>query len=115
MSSARHYRLNRADFAAVAALADKGELDSAEYYGDLLPLGLRHLSVVDGRAARIAPLPGASQPVGHTVVFLPASTGIPDGAIGFAYLDGVPTGPYDCFADPCRARWSLGDGWYWMG
>jgi hypothetical protein len=48
-------------------------------------------------------------------VFLPAWTGIPDGAVGYAYFVGTRTDmTFDCFADPCRVHWSLGDGWYWL-
>ncbi|MFI5916690.1 hypothetical protein [Dactylosporangium sp. NPDC051541] len=98
------YRLNQADFAAVAALARTGGLDDTGYYGEPLPPDLRHLSI-NGRAAHL----------GATDVFLPAWAGIPDGAIGYAHLTNPdPAHTYDCFADPCRIHWSLGDGWYWL-
>jgi len=104
-----YYRLNRAGFAAVASLAHSGELGSDAYYGDLLPQDLRHLSINE-RAARIGPFGDPPH-----VLFLPAWTGTPDGAVGYAYLAEAPPGvTFDCFADPCRARWSLGGGWYWL-
>lgn len=104
-----YYRFNRGDFAAVAALARAGNLTDAGYYGDTLPPGLRHLSVNE-RAARIGSFDG-----GRQAAFLPAFTGIPDGAAGFAFIEGAPGATrFDCFGDPCRARWSLGDGWYWL-
>jgi hypothetical protein len=104
-----YYRLNRADFAAVAALARSGEFGADSYYGDRLPPELQHLSI-NGKAARIHSL--GTRP---DAVFLPAWTGIPDGAVGYAYLVDPQDGTtFDCFADPCRVRWSLGDGWYWL-
>jgi len=104
-----YYRLNRADFAAVATLARSGELGPDAYHGDDLPRELQHLSI-NGQTARIGPFGDSPH-----VLFLPAWTGTPDGAVGYAYLADAPTGTtFDCFADPCRARWSVGDGWYWM-
>ncbi|WP_327010875.1 hypothetical protein OHA72_28580 [Dactylosporangium sp. NBC_01737] len=101
-----YYRVNRDDFAAVAALARDGAFGADDYYGDRLPPELEHLSI-NKKAARIGP--------GATAVFLPAWAGIPDGAVGYAYLGDGPTGGrFDCFADPCQVRWSLGDGWYWL-
>ncbi len=105
-----YYERNRAGFAAVAALARDGDLGAGGYYGDRLPPGLEHLST-NGNAARIRS-PGA----GTTAVFLPARMGIPDGAAGYAHvIDPPPGATFDCFADPCEVRWSLGDGWYWLG
>ncbi|MDP9794332.1 hypothetical protein J2S43_002844 [Catenuloplanes nepalensis] len=103
------YHLNRAGFTAVATLSETGRLESGDYYGAPLPPGLAHLSVL-GRAARVDALsPGTS------VLFLPAWAGIPDGAVGYAYLGDTPPGlRYDCFGDWCEAHWSLGDGWYWL-
>jgi hypothetical protein len=104
-----YYRLNRADFAAVATLAGSGEFGADSYYGDRLPADLQHLSI-NGKAARIH-----SFGTGSDAVFLPAWTGVPDGAVGYAYIVDPQTGlTFDCFADPCRVRWSLGDGWYWL-
>lgn len=103
------FLLNRPHFAAVAALSEAGALESDEYYGARLPLGLGHLSV-HGTAARIdAAAPDTS------VLFLPAWLGIPDGGVGYAYLgDRAPEPRYDCFGDWCEPRWSLGGGWYWL-
>jgi len=102
------YRLNRGDFTAVATLARGGDVTHA-YYGDRLPPSLRHLSI-DGQAAWIH-----SSDAGPDAVSLPAWTGIPDGAVGYAYFVGTRTDmTFDCFADPCRVHWSLGDGWYWL-
>jgi hypothetical protein len=103
-----YYWLNRTDFAAVANLARSGTFRADTYYGDRLPPDLQHLSI-NGRAARIA------SDTGPGALFLPAWAGIPDGAVGYAYLVDAPTdGTFDCFSDPCRVRWSLGDGWYWL-
>lgn len=105
------HRLNRADFAAAAALADKVTARYDDRYGQLLPKELQHLST-GGRAVRL----GTGADNGPTAVFLPVWIGTPDGAAGYGYLPGTPTDTvFDCFADPCRARWSLGDDWYWLG
>ncbi|MDG4767929.1 hypothetical protein O7632_28115 [Solwaraspora sp. WMMD406] len=107
------FRLHRADFAALAALADAGGLASGEYYGARLPADLRHLSVT-GRAAWIGPRGGD-----RTVLFVPMWTGLLDGAVGYAYDPKTPApatgGRLDCFADLCEVRWTLGDGWRWVG
>jgi hypothetical protein len=102
------YRLNRADFAAVAGLARNDALGAASYYGDRLPPDLQHLSI-NRKAGRIP------SDAGPNVLFLPAWAGIPDGAVGYAYLADAPTNAtFSCFADPCWVRWSMGDGWYWL-
>ncbi|ROO50998.1 hypothetical protein EDC02_5861 [Micromonospora sp. Llam0] len=105
------FRLHREDFAAIAALADAGGLDSDEYYGALLPDDLRHLSVT-GRAAWIGP-----RGEDRSALFLPTWTGIPDGGVGYLYRTAAPAHDigFDCFADPCQVRWTLGDGWQWVG
>lgn len=104
------YRLYRDDFAAAAALADKVAAEHGDRYGQVLPKHLWHLSS-DGRAVRVAAADG-----GPTGILLPVWLGTPDGAAGYAHLTGEPTdATFDCFADPCRVRWSLGDGWYWLG
>ncbi|MEU4565709.1 hypothetical protein [Micromonospora sp. NPDC023956] len=103
------YRLNRDDFRAAAALADKVTAGYGDRYGQVLPKNLRHLSSM-GRAVRIG-----TEGSGPEGVLLPVWLGTPDGAAGYAYLDGTPgDASFDCFADPCRMRWSLGDGWYWL-
>jgi hypothetical protein len=112
-----YYRLNRADFAAVAILARSDMFGAESYYGDRLSPDLQHLSI-NGRAARITvidPPQYRYSDTGLYGLFLPAWAGIPDGAVGYAYLVDAPTDvTFDCFADACRVRWSLGDGWYWL-
>ncbi|WP_433043474.1 hypothetical protein [Dactylosporangium sp. CS-033363] len=105
-----YYRAFRHDFATVAAMSSRGEVNPREYYGDPLPRAVRHLSV-NGRVAHIVALDHDS---GAT--FLPQWEGVPDGAVGFAYLDPgtPPDAELDCFADQCRVRYTLGDGWYWL-
>ncbi|MDR7277012.1 hypothetical protein [Catenuloplanes atrovinosus] len=99
-----YYRVHRADFAAVVAVAAGGGLIPDSYYGELLPPELRHLSI-KGSVARI----------GGSGLLLPARTTTPDGVGGFAFLgDAPPAGTYDCYGSQFRTRWSLGDGWYWL-
>ncbi|MFI7650377.1 hypothetical protein ACIBTZ_30500 [Micromonospora sp. NPDC049460] len=103
------YRLHRDDFRTAAGLADKVTAEYGDRYGQVLPKDLRHLSSM-GRAVRIG-----TEGSGPTGVLLPVWVGTPDGAAGYAYLTGTPGDTsFDCFADPCRMRWSLGDGWYWL-
>lgn len=105
-----YHRLYRDDFRAAAALTDKVTARYHDKYGQVLPKDLRHLSSM-GRAVRVG-----TDGDGPSGIFLPVWVGTPDGAAGYAYLTGTPTGTtFDCFADPCRVRWSLGDGWYWLG
>ncbi|WDZ86413.1 hypothetical protein [Micromonospora cathayae] len=104
------YRLHRADFAAAAALDDKITARYDDRYGQLLPDDLQHLSA-GGRAVRL----DTGADAGPTAPFLPVRIGSPDGASGYAHLTGAAIGTtFDCFAAPCRVRWSLGDGWYWL-
>ena len=105
------YRWHREDFAAVAALAGEGELWSTDTYGPLLPEPLRYLSA-NGRAARILSVTGGST----RELFIPQQLGIPDGGAGYVLLGAARAGEtFDCFLDRCRVRWSLGDGWFWVG
>jgi hypothetical protein len=65
---------------------------------------------INGQAALID-----SFGTGPRAVSLPAWTGTPDGAVGYAYLVDAPAGvTFDCFADACRVRWALSDGRYWL-
>ncbi|WP_416901517.1 hypothetical protein [Micromonospora echinospora] len=103
------HRLHRADFHAAAALADQVTARHGDRYGQVLPKNLRHLSS-KGRAVRVG-----TEGSGPTGILLPVWVGVPDGAAGYAHFAGTPGDTeFDCFADPCRVRWSLGDGWYWL-
>ncbi|WP_157239364.1 hypothetical protein [Catenuloplanes japonicus] len=105
-----NYRLNRAAFAAVAALSADGSLTSDDYYGAPLPWNLKYLAYA-GNAATI----GAVDDSGRTALFLAVWVGIPDDAIGYVYLgDSPPAQGYDCFGYICQVDRSLGDGWYWV-
>ncbi|MER7169493.1 hypothetical protein ABT336_25965 [Micromonospora sp. NPDC000207] len=127
------HRLHQADFATARSLPEDGPTtnpavpdgspttspalpddglttaSSEDYYGQPLPDHLRHLSVT-GRAARLP------APDGGTVLSLPQWTGIPDGAAGYLHSPHPlpPESRFDCFADPCQVRWTLGDGWHWV-
>jgi hypothetical protein len=103
------YRLHRDDFRAAAALADQVTAEYGDRYGQVLPKDLWHLSS-KGRAVRVGAEGG-----GPTGILLPVWVGTPDGAAGYAHFAGTPSDTsFDCYADPCRVRWSLGDGWYWL-
>ncbi|WP_326549331.1 hypothetical protein [Micromonospora sp. NBC_01813] len=106
------FRLHRSDFAVVAGLADRGELDTDEFYGRPLPEPLRHLSVNE-RAAWIHSFDGDQK-----LLFVPAWIGLLDGAGGFAYHPASPPDTavrYHCFGDPCQVGSAFGDGWYRVG
>ncbi|GID31693.1 hypothetical protein [Paractinoplanes brasiliensis] len=65
-----------------------------------------------------APAAGLSQDRGDApgALFLLRVAGIPDGGAGYARLAPVQReSTFDCFGDPCQARWTVGDGWYWLG
>lgn len=100
-----YYRFHRANFAAVAEFASEGTTSHER----VLPAELRYLSS-DGRVTRIPSFDSDA-----LAEFVPVTMGMPDGAVGYAHLDTDPGGEmFDCFADQCYARESLGDGWYWM-
>jgi hypothetical protein len=100
-----YYRFHRADFAAVAEFTRETTTNTDR----VLPAGLRYLSS-NGRVARIP-----SYDSDASAEFVPVSMGIPDGAVGYAHFSAEPGDEmFDCFADQCSARESLGDGWYWM-
>lgn len=106
-----YYELHRPGFDAVAALVDSGEVGTSQrYYGEKLPRHLADLST-DGRASVVG-----HTPRGTPVVFLPQYLGIPDDAIGFAYIgDDVPDGTgADLYGDLADFAIDLGDGWWWV-
>lgn len=100
------YQLNRDDFAAVARLSREHKLGDD---GGRLPAGLRHLALNGD------PLTAGATAPDSTAVWLPAWTGLVDGVTGYAYIGGPAAGTIvDCLGDPCRVRWSLGEGWSWV-
>lgn len=99
------YRANRAEFAAVADLARRGEVK-----GGRLPRELQHLSL-DGRAGTTSSYKDGVEDISG--VFLMTHGRLVDGGIGYAYFTEDPDGvTFVCEADPCRVVHEVGDGWY---
>ncbi|WP_434740144.1 hypothetical protein [Micromonospora sp. SH-82] len=51
-------------------------------------------------------------------LFLPAATAAAWLLVATVHLHSPhpvpPEARFDCFADPCQVRWTLGDGWHWV-
>ena len=107
-----YYATHRYAFNAVAAGVRDGSIGSTDdYYGRALPWYLRELSSL-GTAAVVGEQDG--RPVG----FLPQWVGIPDDAVGYVFVDGVPEPglTVDMFGARLHvaAGIDLGDGWWYL-
>lgn len=108
------FHTHRAEFATVTELVESGRLGAPgtwNYYGPQLPYPHSSLSVT-GSISPISPYDrGSDDP--EPDIFLPAYTGIPDGAIGFIHTDRAVAPQYDAYGDPIKPRIDLGGGWWW--
>ena len=107
-----YYATHRYAFAAVAAGVRDGSVGSTEdYYGRALPWYQRDLSTL-GTAAVVG------KQDGRPVVFLPQWLGIPDDAVGYVFIDGVPEQglTVDLFGSRVHVAGGtdLGNGWWYL-
>ncbi|WP_181697113.1 hypothetical protein [Nocardia sp. GTS18] len=99
------FQLERPAFDAAVAR----DLSVRDYYGTDLPT---HLCWVSANC-KVAVVRTADD---HTARFVPDYVGIPDGAVGYAHLDGEPPAePFEVFGDQLCPVIELGDGWWWLG
>ncbi|MEV0685057.1 hypothetical protein AB0I35_14450 [Nocardia sp. NPDC050378] len=98
------FQLERPAFDAAVAR----DLSVRDYYGTDLPT---HLCWVSANC-KVAVVRTVDN---HTARFVPDYVGIPDGAVGYAQLDGEPPAePFEVFGDQLCPVIELGDGWWWL-
>ncbi|MCF2533610.1 hypothetical protein [Yinghuangia soli] len=111
------FDLHRSDYAEVLTRIETGEFgrpDDWDYYGPQLPENHRGLSVT-GKVSRLADMsPDAGVRVSG--YFFPTWTGIPDDAVGIAWLDRPPSpaAQFDGYGLQVRAHLDLGNGWWYL-
>ncbi|MGA4539236.1 hypothetical protein ACPA54_04510 [Uniformispora flossi] len=116
-SAGRWFERHRGEYADVLARIQAGELGAPEtwdYYGPRLPRGRRNLSVT----GRVSQLGGADRQSSARAsgFFFPTWTGIPDDAVGIAWLDAVPTPrtEFDGYGMLVYPHLDLDGGWWYL-
>lgn len=108
---------HRGQYAEVLARIRAGELgapDTWEYYGPRLPRDRRKLSVTGRVSLQVGAERQSSVKV--SAFFFPTWTGIPDDAVGIAWLNAVPTPKteFDGYGMLVYPHLDLGDGWWYL-